>query len=419
MQWSLPYMAVFAGLLLLALTLLTHLPRGLADDELWGMCQASNEARGVAHEMSNLRARAAVAAARKQGLLLLPVPLGRVHNRGRGSALGPRDGMFNYSDFTDDRGVRLSIFEARGNERCPFSCQNHQRKTKTLPSGVRVLVCRRSLTVRDLLPGAPGPWVSRRVEVWSTLQRSMLLRDDLKGLMLESVNGGIRCSLHRDVKRVAALAARQLLGSHGNYTALHVRGGDVRGASKRFFSPGNVARVLGASRGPVFVMGNEPRSVLTAMLSELRGRRAVVLSHDVERLPAVKRVVRRNNYVQYLVESEMLRMATRRLTTFAGDSGAYTNATFWHGSLGGRGAGDVLRRDQTGQICGGGRVTFQTGAGATLRHRGDRGGNGSDSPAADSESGRGGGHLFASAASAISAAGNSSAGAGTVLSALP
>ena len=178
--------------------------------------------------------------------------------------------------------------------------------------------CTRDLLVRKM-GGNPSAWEVRPVEVWTlaTPSTKWSMRNDL-----ESVYGhdssGLGCTVAPSLARVALAVADRLLGR--NYTALHVRGGDVIQSAQRYVSPGNVARVLHLASpyegGAIFVMSNEPRSVVEQMVSQVRGRH-IVLSQDILSLPIVKRLAANNNYILFMLESVILRLATTRVTTFA------------------------------------------------------------------------------------------------------
>ena len=337
--------------------------------------------------MSNLGAKLYAAISLGTHLLVRPTALSKGHNHGRSAFLGPGDGLLDYSNFTFD-GRRIKLFQANDGAACPHlqhqQPQRHLRRqwkrnkrtrtrvstaapaappclggrsaSFTLPvTRERVETCTRGVAVREIGGNSSG-WVVRPVETWTLPgPTSRLMRGIMHGVYNASMGSYHPCALAPSLARVARAVAHRLLGR--NYTALHVRGGDMMSSAQRYISPGNVARVLqlaspAAEGNPIFVMSNEPRSVVTRMLSGVKGRR-VVLSHDIRSLPIVAQLLGRNknNYILFLLESIILRLATTRITTFAMRQ-AFTNETFWHASLGGSNATrDAFRQDTTGQVC--------------------------------------------------------------------
>ena len=315
---------------------------------LYAYCQSSTLAHGLMHEMSNLRARVAFAAEKRGELVVLPVPLLQSHNFNRVSYLSPADKLFNYTGFTDDASL-VALWQARGNTaRCPFRCSpQYRRGSFKLRSGAFISRCVRQLSVRRLsAEGGVGPWERREVTVWQSVSPFALIREDLDPLVPPTRTAEIKCAVHGSIQATARAIAAARLGAH--YAALHVRAGDTIGAARASLTQDNIARVFGTDARPLYVMSNARADDLRPLFSRLS--QSVLFWDDIRELRELVET-ERNNYKLFLVESEILRGAERRVTTFLPNANAAererSSDAFWHDSL----STSVVRRDLTGNLC--------------------------------------------------------------------
>ena len=302
---------------------------------------------GLSHETSNLAAKLALAAALRSELVVLPEALHGGVDAGPLRVMAPGRGALNYSGFTVGC-APVSTYEVRRPTCCPARC----RRGRTFAtSGNVVRTCTLRMTVREWAPGGAGPgrWEARDVLVWQALRESSLIRHDVASLVTRGPKA--RCSI--DARATAA--ARRAIATLGGHpiTAVHVRAGDTardRPAARRYFAPRHIARRLHAEAGvgAIYIASDMPareaRAVADAVARTTRKR--VAIAGDVPELRALRGRGRRDDarYALFVVESEIVRLADTRITTYF--QGRHP---FWNASL----IQDpgLARRDPMGRVC--------------------------------------------------------------------